>query len=103
MQKWCKKMGKLTILDGGLFTTIQDRGRFGYRKFGVPVSGVMDPKAYELANILVGNNEQEPVLECTLKGGMFLFESDAVISITGADMSPRINGNLIWFYCYFNG
>tara|TARA_R110002124_G_scaffold195520_1_gene362580 strand:- start:16998 stop:17876 length:879 start_codon:yes stop_codon:yes gene_type:complete len=87
--------GSLIVTVGGLFTTIQDRGRFGYRKFGVPVSGAMDKEAYKWANRLLGQSENTPVIEMTQKGGEFLFNTDAVISITGADMSPRINGDLI--------
>lgn len=86
-------MGSLTVLDGGLFTTIQDGGRERFRKFGVPVSGVMDEEAYLSANKLVDNSKGSPVLECTLKGGKYRFDSRAVIAITGALMSPKINGN----------
>ena len=85
-------MGSLTVLDGGLFTSIQDSGREGYRKFGVPVSGVMDEEAYKFANELIANDEGTPVLECTLKGGKYRFDSKAVVAITGALMNPRING-----------
>ncbi|WP_428236222.1 biotin-dependent carboxyltransferase family protein [Gracilimonas sp.] len=85
-------MGSLEVLDGGLLTTIQDGGRFGYRQYGVPVSGAMDDYAYRLANQLVGNASDLPVLEMTLNGGRYRFNSDAVIAITGADMLPKING-----------
>jgi biotin-dependent carboxylase-like uncharacterized protein len=91
-------MGSLTVLDGGLFTTIQDGGREGFRKFGVPRSGVMDELAYEYANRLVNNSDGSPVLECTLKGGKYCFESNAVIAVTGASMSPKINGNKVEMY-----
>lgn len=88
-------MSSLTVIDGGIFTTIQDSGRKGYRKFGVPVSGAMDEKAYNLANDLVGNKKGSPVLECTLKGGKYRFNSKATIAITGAKMSPSLNGDVI--------
>lgn len=88
-------MGKFIVLDGGLFSTVQDGGRFGFRKFGVPVSGVMDKEAYKWANRLLGQPEETPVIEMTLKGGTFQFNSDAVFSITGAEMFPKINGNSI--------
>ncbi len=80
------------MIDGGLFTTIQDAGRHGFRKFGVPVSGAMDIKSYKLANQLVGNPEDSPALECTMKGGKYRFVSKTVIAITGALMKPKING-----------
>lgn len=88
-------MNSLTVIDGGLFTTIQDSGREGYRKFGVPVSGGMDEKAYNLANKIVGNKKGSPVLECTLNGGKYRFNSRAIIAITGAKMSPTLNSDPI--------
>lgn len=88
-------MGKLVVIEGGLFTTVQDAGRFGFRKYGVPVSGVMDNSAFELVNSLVGNSPDTPVLEMTLKGGKYRFESDSVIALTGANMNPTINGKSV--------
>lgn len=85
--------GNLEVLDGGILTTIQDSGRVGYRKYGVPVSGVMDDHAFKLANWLVGNNKETPVFEMTLKGGKFEFKTKAVISITGGESELLINGN----------
>ncbi|MBO6620509.1 MAG: biotin-dependent carboxyltransferase family protein [Balneola sp.] len=84
-------MGKLVVIDGGLFTTVQDSGRFGFRKYGVPVSGVMDHSSFELANELVGNPKRAPVLEMTLKGGKYRFETDSVVAVTGAQMSLTVN------------
>ena len=52
----------------GLLTTVQDLGRTGYQRFGMPVSGVMDAFAMRLANILVGNKQTEAVLEITRWG-----------------------------------
>lgn len=87
--------GSLKVIIGGLFSTIQDNGRFGFRKFGVPVSGAMDKEAYKWANRLLGQSEKTPVIEMTQQGGEFQFNTDAIISITGADMSARLNGDLI--------
>ncbi len=92
-------MTRIEVLDGGLFTTIQDFGRVGFRKYGVPVSGVMDTNSYELANWLVGNPNGAPVLEFTLKGGRYLFHDNTVIAITGALMNPKINGSEIAMNC----
>lgn len=85
-------MGLVTVLDSGLFTTVQDYGRPGYRKYGIPTSGVMDVKSYELANWLVGNSEGSAVLEFTMRGGRLRFVTDAIIACTGASINPRING-----------
>ncbi|MTI88947.1 MAG: biotin-dependent carboxyltransferase [Balneolaceae bacterium] len=85
-------IGSLTVNDGGLFTTIQDGGRSGYRKYGIPVSGAMDTHSWKLANWLAGNPLDTPILEMTLKGGVYEFNSQAVIAIAGAEMKPEING-----------
>lgn len=83
--------GTLEILDAGMLTTIQDTGRFGYRKYGIPVCGVMDSHAYKLANWLVANPGNHPVLETTLKGAAFKFNTNAVIGISGAESEIFIN------------
>lgn len=88
-------MSIIKILNPGLLTTIQDKGRWGYQKFGMSVAGVMDNFATRVANILVGNEEYEAVIEATLLGVEILFNCDEVISITGANMNPKINGNTV--------
>ena len=86
-----KKTIKIHFIKSGLQTLIQDEGRRGHEAFGVPVSGVMDLKAYRLANSLVGNLEGSPVLEITLLGPTIEFQEAAQIAITGANLSPKIN------------
>lgn len=76
----------------GLLTTIQDLGRFGSQKFGVLVSGAMDPISLRIANLLVGNNEGEGALEITLFGTTLEFETDELVAITGGDLQPTIDG-----------
>jgi len=83
--------GSLKVSDGGMLTTVQDAGRVGYRKYGVPVSGVMDDHAYSLANWLVGNEAGAPVLEMTLQGGGYHFNSDAIIGISGGEAEIMLN------------
>lgn len=81
----------ISVLNPGLLTTIQDRGRYGYEKYGVIVSGAMDQYSMRIANILVGNDENEGVLEITLIGPALKIKKGNLISITGADISPTIN------------
>ena len=88
-------MTKLEVSDPGFFTTVQDLGRPGYRKFGIPVSGVMDEGSMMLANQLVGNPEDYPVLELTIKGGKYRFHTDAVIALTGAEVNATLDGEII--------
>ncbi|WP_347862303.1 biotin-dependent carboxyltransferase family protein [Salimicrobium sp. PL1-032A] len=71
-------------------TTIQDAGRVGYQRYGYVVSGAMDLFAFRTANYLVGNEGEEAVIEMTLQGPEIYFEEDAIIAITGGDLSPRI-------------
>lgn len=85
----------IKILMPGPLTTVQDRGRFGYQKSGIPHSGAMDPEAFETGNYLVGNVRGEAVLEFTLFGGSLQFTEETVFALTGADMEPVLNGNRI--------
>lgn len=93
---------KLHFQKAGLETTVQDQGRIGYQSFGVPVSGAMDKKAAQLANELVGNASQNPVLEITLLGPTIEFQGDCQIAITGANLSPKINQRVIPLYTTIN-
>jgi antagonist of KipI len=81
----------IRVLKPGPLSSLQDLGRHGYQRFGVIVSGVMDEWSHRVANILVGNPDSEASLEITLMGPSLSFEQDALISICGADLSPRIS------------
>ena len=70
-------------------------GRFGYRKYGVPLSGAMDSYAALLANSLVGNGKNQAVMEITYIGPVLRFSSATQIAITGAGFSPTVNNNEI--------
>ena len=76
----------------GLFTTIQDEGRWGYQAYGMPVAGAMDRYAYRVANLLAGNRKGAAVLEMTMLGGAFEFQSKCFVSVCGADMQAGLNG-----------
>mgnify|MGYP000889477580 FL=1 len=82
----------MIIENGGILTTVQDGGRFGYEPFGVSPSGPMDRRSFEIANLLVGNDRNEACLEATVIGPSISFTEDAVVAIAGADMGPRLNG-----------
>jgi KipI family sensor histidine kinase inhibitor len=83
----------ITILKPGLFTTIQDGGRWGYQDRGVPVSGPMDRHAHRRANALVGNAPDAASLEATLVGPELRFDQPAVMAVTGADLEAVIDDN----------
>jgi antagonist of KipI len=83
------------VINAGFYTTIQDLGRFGFQKHGVPVSGAMDNYSSRMANALLDNKENDALLEITMSGPILQFCSDTAISIVGADFSPKLNNNPI--------
>ena len=88
----------IKVLKPGIHTTIQDLGRFGYRNQGVPVSGNMDSISAGFANALLNNNANDAMLEITLSGPKLLFTDATNIVLTGAEMSPQLNGEPIRNY-----
>ena len=84
-------MKALKVLAPGGFTTVQDKGRFGYQQMGVPVCGVLDSFAFNSANILVGNNENQAVLEITVMGPSLEITKEMDIALTGAKMGMTLN------------
>jgi len=81
------------VIKKGLETSVQDYpGRIGTLNLGFPPSGPMDSWSFRLANILVDNEPGTAALECQFMGPSLKFNSDRVIAITGADMSPKLDG-----------
>jgi antagonist of KipI len=85
----------MRVVKPGALSTLQDLGRYGYQRFGVPVNGAMDEWAHRVANLLVGNMDTAVTLEITLTGPLLNFERDTLIALTGADFSPTVNGDPI--------
>ena len=81
----------IKIIKPGIFTTIQDLGRVGYRAVGIGPSGAMDSFAATVANYLVENDKNSPVIEMHFPAAEILFESTALISITGGDFGAVLN------------
>jgi antagonist of KipI len=82
----------MRILDPGPQTTVQDLGRFGQLRYGIPPSGPVDGFAFVLANRLVGNPDGAAALECTLVGPRFEVSASCAVAVTGADMPVTVNG-----------
>ncbi|CEI81073.1 urea carboxylase [Oceanobacillus oncorhynchi subsp. incaldanensis] len=82
----------LEVMKPGLSTSIQDTGRIGYQKYGIPTAGAMDTFAHRIANLLVGNPEEAATLEIMLMGPRLKFLQDAVIAVGGADLSAAVDG-----------
>ncbi|MBQ9976285.1 MAG: biotin-dependent carboxyltransferase family protein [Clostridia bacterium] len=91
-------MTGITVINAGSLSTVQDGGRYGYMSLGFSPSGAMDTYSMKLANLLVSNSLNEAVIEMTLLGMTLRFECNTVIALTGADMSPEINGKPIETY-----
>lgn len=75
----------IRVAKPGFFTTVQDLGRYGYAHLGISPAGAADALSLRIANLLVGNEENEPALEMTLLGATLEFDESAIIAVTGAD------------------
>ena len=74
----------LNVIRAGLYTSVQDGGRHGFRQSGVSHCGALDKPAMQIANLLVGNEASAPVLEITLGQLVVEFETDSWFALTGA-------------------
>lgn len=76
----------IRVAKPGFFTTVQDLGRYGYAHLGISPAGAADPLSFRIANLLVGNDEDQnaPALEMTLLGATLEFEERAIVALTGA-------------------
>ena len=77
---------------GGLLTTVQDAGRFGYQRDGLTPSGPMDPWAHTAANLLCGNERGAAAVEVTLLGPALRVLAPVRLALTGADLSATVDG-----------
>lgn len=86
----------IEVISPGLETSIQDYpGRLGYLNQGFPASGPMDSWSFRLANVLVGNEPGAAGLECQYLGPTLKFQRNCVIAVTGANMTPTLDGELL--------
>ena len=84
-------MAALTVVRGGMLTTIQDEGRWGYQHLGVPVAGPMDWYSHRLANRLVGNEDAAAALEITLLGPELAADADLTCAVAGAAFQVTVD------------
>jgi antagonist of KipI len=82
----------LSVVRGGMLTTVQDLGRWGHQASGVPVAGPMDAYSHRLANRLVGNDRDAAALEITLAGPELDAEGDVVCAVCGAHFELTAGG-----------
>jgi antagonist of KipI len=88
-------MAAIRAISPGPLSTVQDLGRPGYQRFGVSVSGAADRYALRLGNLLVGNDQRGAAIEVTIGGAEFEFTDAVTFAITGANLSPSLNGTPI--------
>jgi antagonist of KipI len=82
------------VLEPGPLTTVQDTGRYGLQRYGIPVSGALDLFSLRAANMLVGNAETAAGLECTFLGPRLRALQHGLIAVTGAEVPALVNGKL---------
>src|SRR5690348_4738535 len=83
---------QLRVIVPGLFSTVQDKGRFGFQRFGISASGAMDDVSMRLANRLCGNPLDAAVIEMTLFGACLVVEAEACrLAIAGGDFPAVVN------------
>lgn len=82
----------LAVIHPGLFATVQDLGRAGFRAWGVPVGGAFDAGSAGLANALLGNRLGSAVVEMTLTGGVFEARGALALALAGALLAAKIVG-----------
>ncbi|MBT8372332.1 MAG: KipI antagonist, partial [Deltaproteobacteria bacterium] len=81
----------LEIMYPGMLTSVQDLGRYGFGRFGVAPSGALDCFSLRIANLLVGNREDQACLETMLLGPGIRVLADIVIAVTGGNLQPKRN------------
>lgn len=84
-------MKTFLIRKPGSYTTVQDAGRPGLRRYGIPASGAMDQFSYRIANALVGNQPEAAAIEVTMQGLVVEALMRTVVAITGGDLSAHLN------------
>ncbi|WP_434034829.1 biotin-dependent carboxyltransferase family protein [Cupriavidus sp. a3] len=85
-------MNTMRVERPGMLSLLQDGGRYGYQRFGVPVNGAMDEWSHRLGNVLIGNDPESAALEITLNGPTVRFSQDTLIAVTGADIAVTVGG-----------
>jgi antagonist of KipI len=83
----------ITVVKAGLLTTVQDLGRPGYQQYGIVVGGALDPFSARTANLILGNAENDAVLEMAQTGPELTFERETLVAWCGADFDARVGGD----------
>lgn len=74
------------VIRAGINTTFQDNGRDNLYHIGIPFSGAMDKRNYKLANSIVGNKADHPVLEFAYQGPLLKYRGDKINFVITGDV-----------------
>jgi antagonist of KipI len=85
----------ISVVKSGLFTTVQDLGRYGFAHLGISPAGAADAFSLRIANLLLGNDENAPALEMTLLGATLAFDEAATVALTGARCECRLGSSTV--------
>lgn len=85
----------ISVVKPGLFTTVQDLGRYGFAHLGISPAGAADALSLRIANLLVGNHENTSALEMTLLGATIAFDGPAVLALTGASCECKLGPDTV--------
>lgn len=96
-----RESARLTVVDPGMLSLVQDAGRRGWAHLGVGRAGAADVPSMELANRLVGNDERAPVVEVTNGGFAFTSDVHCVVAVTGAPVQMTAGRRRYWTHDVF--
>lgn len=88
-------MGSLKIIKPGTLTSLQMKANNGKAFYAIPRSGPMDADSAELAQIILNNNSQDPIIECTFIAPTIRFDAQSHFCITGSEADWTLNENKI--------
>ncbi len=82
----------LKVIQPGLLSLLQDRGRFGRHRIGLTNGGPLDAEAYDYCNRLLGNPDDATVIEISFGGLQLEAQIDTYLCVTGADIPLHVGG-----------
>ncbi|GLC86948.1 5-oxoprolinase subunit C family protein [Lysinibacillus piscis] len=82
----------LLVRKQGVYGSLQDQGRYGYRAYGVPTAGAMDRRSFQASHLILGHTDNETSLELFIGGFEFEALAEATYVLTGAESICLVNG-----------
>ena len=88
----------IRVLEPGFLATVQDAGRSGYERFGVPPSGAADHVALDIGNRVLGNPPDAAAIEITAGGAELEFLAPCAFALSGAIVEATLDGRPVAFW-----